>query len=71
MANLNSWDDYIPNIWAAEVIWYKTQLTGCSYLVLQPNYDVLDKLGYATRLYNTILHLTSFNQIKAAAHMEK
>ena len=21
--------------WAAEVIWYKTQLTGCSYLVLQ------------------------------------
>ena len=49
----------------------KRNWRGCSYLVLQSNYDVLDKLGYATRLYNTILHLTSFNQIKAAAHMEK
>ena len=25
----------IINIWAAEIIWYKTQLTGCSYLVFQ------------------------------------
>ena len=34
-------------IQAADDILYITQLTGCSYLALQPNYDVSDKPRYA------------------------
>ena len=42
-------------IWAAEVIWYKTQLTGCSYLVLQSR----DVLGGLTSFSNAALVFNS------------
>ena len=48
--------------WAAEVIWYKTQLTGCSYLVLPPNYDFLTNRG-------TPQYYSLFTQITSVAHI--
>ena len=42
-------------IWAAEVIWYKTQLTGCSYLVLQSRHV----LGGLTSFSNAALVFNS------------
>ena len=42
-------------IWAAEVIWYKTQLTGCSYLVLQsrPVFGGLTSFSNAALVFNS------------------
>ena len=45
----------VGNIWAAEVIWYKTQLTGCSYLVLQSRHV----LGGLTSFSNAALVFNS------------
>ena len=42
-------------IWAADVIWYKTQLTGCSYLVLQSRHV----LGGLTSFSNAALVFNS------------
>ena len=42
-------------VWAAEVIWYKTQLTGCSYLVLQSRHV----LGGLTSFSNAALVFNS------------
>ena len=35
------WIKHIKYMWAADLIWYKTQLTGCSYLVLHSRHVFL------------------------------
>ena len=47
-------------IWAAEVIWYKTQLTGCSYLDLQSRHVLggLPSFSNAELVFNSqMLHV--------------
>ena len=48
---------YIYYIWTAEVIWYKTQLTGCSYLVLQSRhvFGGLTSFSNASLVFNSYM----------------